>query len=63
MGLIINGYFNLTARQLIIQKWIPFEALAEPDEPTENTKKTLVTAQAKEKASSSTPDFNLNRRL
>ena len=25
MGLSINGYFNLAARQLIIQKKVPFE--------------------------------------
>lgn len=48
MGLSINGYFNLAARQLVIQKKVPFEVLSEPDEPTETTKKALVTAQAKE---------------
>ena len=48
MGLSINGYFNLAALQLIIQKKVPFEVLAETDEPTETTKKALVTAQAKE---------------
>ncbi|MFB9768628.1 type II toxin-antitoxin system RelB/DinJ family antitoxin [Lactiplantibacillus modestisalitolerans] len=48
MGLSINGYFNLAARQLVIQKKVPFEVLAESDEPTETTKKALVAAQAKE---------------
>ena len=48
MGLSINGYFNLAARQLVIQKKIPSEVLAETDEPTETTKKALVIAQAKE---------------
>lgn len=48
MGLSINGYFNLAARQLVIQKKVPFEVLAESDEPTEATKKAIVTAQAKE---------------
>lgn len=48
MGLSINGYFNLAARQLVIQKKVPFEVLAESDEPTETTKKALVIAQAKE---------------
>ena len=48
MGLSINGYFNLAARQLVIQKKVPFEVLAEYDEPTETTKKALVTAQTKE---------------
>lgn len=48
MGLSINGYFNLAARQLVIQKKVPFEVLAESNEPTEATKKALVAAQAKE---------------
>lgn len=47
MGLSINGYFNLAARQLVIQKRVPFELLAESDEPTATTKKALVAAQAK----------------
>ncbi len=48
MGLSINGYFNLAARQLVIQKRVPFELLAESDEPTATTKRALVAAQAKE---------------
>ena len=48
MGLSIIGYFNLAARQLVIQKKVPFEVLAESNEPTEATKKALVAAQAKE---------------
>ncbi|CAM3124345.1 type II toxin-antitoxin system RelB/DinJ family antitoxin [Lactiplantibacillus plajomi] len=48
MGLSINGYFNLAARQLVIQKKVPFEVLSESDVPTEATKKAIVTAQAKE---------------
>lgn len=48
MGLSINGYFNLAARQLVIQKKVPFEMLTEPKELTEATRKALVTAQAKE---------------
>lgn len=48
MGLSINGYFNLAARQLVIQKKVPFEVLVESNEPTEATKKALVAAQAKE---------------
>lgn len=48
MDLSINEYFNLAARQLVIQKEIPFEVLAELNEPTEITEKALVTAQAKE---------------
>lgn len=48
MGLSINGYFNMAARQLIIQKRIPFEIVAEHEQPTETTRKALVKAEAKE---------------
>ena len=47
-GLSINSYFNMAARQLIIQKKIPFEVLTETDEPTEKTRRALVAAEAKE---------------
>ena len=45
IGLSIEEYFNLAAHQLVIQKRVPFELLAEP---TTTTKKALVVAQAKE---------------
>lgn len=48
MGLSINGYFNMAARQLVIQKKIPFEIVAEHEMPTKTTKKALVEAEAKE---------------
>lgn len=47
-GLSINAYFNMAARQLIFQKKIPFEVLTETDEPTEETRRALVAAEAKE---------------
>lgn len=47
-GLSINAYFNMAARQLILQKKIPFEVLTETDEPTEETRRALVAAEAKE---------------
>ncbi|HIW88832.1 MAG TPA: type II toxin-antitoxin system RelB/DinJ family antitoxin [Candidatus Ligilactobacillus excrementipullorum] len=47
-GLSINAYFNMAARQLILQKKIPFEVLTEVDEPTEKTRRALVVAEAKE---------------
>ena len=47
-GLSINAYFNMEARQLILQKKIPFEVLTETDEPTEETRRALVAAEAKE---------------
>ena len=40
--------FNLNFTIYLIQKKIPFEVLAESNEPTEATKKALVAAQAKE---------------
>ncbi|GBG93820.1 DNA-damage-inducible protein J [Ligilactobacillus salitolerans] len=46
-GLSINAYFNMAARQLILQKKIPFEILTEADEPTEETRRALVAAEAK----------------
>lgn len=47
-GLSLNGYFNLAARQLVLQKKIPFEILTETDIPTEKTRRALVEAEAKE---------------
>ena len=44
-GLSINAYFNMAARQLILQKKIPFEVLTEVDEPTEKTRRALVVAE------------------
>ena len=44
-GLSINAYFNMAA---ILQKKIPFEVLTETDEPTEETRRALVAAEAKE---------------
>ena len=48
MGLSINGYFNLAARQLVIQKKVPFELVTESEVPTETTRRALVEAEAKE---------------
>ena len=48
MGLNINSYFNMAARQLVIQKKIPFEIISRQEEPTEVTRRALVEAEAKE---------------
>lgn len=48
MGLSINSYFNMAARQLVIQKKIPFEILAEQEEPNLATRRALIEAEAKE---------------
>lgn len=47
MGLSINGYFNMAAHQLVIQKKVPFEILTEAEEPNLTTRKALVAAEAK----------------
>lgn len=48
MGISINGYFNMAARQLVIQKKIPFEILSERSEPNLSTRRAMVEAEAKE---------------
>lgn len=48
MGITINGYFNMAARQLVIQKKIPFEILSEQAEPSLTTRRALIEAEAKE---------------
>ncbi|TSO26130.1 type II toxin-antitoxin system RelB/DinJ family antitoxin [Lactobacillus sp. LL6] len=46
-GLSINAYFTLAAKQLVIQKKVPFEILTEPDIPNETTRKAMLEAEAK----------------
>ncbi|WP_373842569.1 type II toxin-antitoxin system RelB/DinJ family antitoxin [Limosilactobacillus sp.] len=48
MGLSINAYFNMAARQLVIQRKVPFEILTKKEVPTKTTQKALVEAEAKE---------------
>lgn len=48
LGLTPNTYFNMAARQLIIQKRIPFDVIVEQPEPNETTRRALVEAEAKE---------------
>lgn len=47
MGLSINNYFNMAARQLVIQK-IPFEILAEQEDSNLTTRRALIEAKAKD---------------
>ncbi|MDF7638444.1 damage-inducible protein J [Lactobacillus sp. ESL0791] len=60
IGLSVNAYFNLAAKQLVLQKKVPFEVLTETEEPSEKTKKALILAEAKELGliSDDTPEFN-----
>lgn len=46
-GLSVNTYFNMAARQLVIQKKVPFEVITEVDVPTEKTRRAIVAAEAK----------------
>lgn len=47
VGLSINAYFTLAAKQLVIQKKIPFEILTKADVPNETTRKAMLEAEAK----------------
>ncbi|WP_143455779.1 damage-inducible protein J [Limosilactobacillus reuteri] len=48
MGLSINSYFNMAVRQLVIQKKIPFEILAEQEDSNLTTRRALIEAKAKD---------------
>lgn len=47
-GITMNTYFVMAAKQLVLQKRIPFEVLTEPEIPNKATKKALLLAEAKE---------------
>ena len=47
MGLSLNAYLNMAVHQLANQKKIPFEVLAAPDAPNEETHKAMIAAEAK----------------
>lgn len=47
-GISINEYFTMAAKQLVIQKQIPFEILTEPEIPNEVTRKAMLEAKARE---------------
>lgn len=47
-GISINAYFTMAAKQLVIQKKIPFEILTEPEVPNEVTRKAMLEAEARE---------------
>jgi len=48
MGLSFNGYLVLSVRQLVNQRKIPFEIVAANEAPTEETRRAMVAAEAKE---------------
>lgn len=48
MGISFNGYLNMSVKQLINQRRIPFEVVPAVTEPTEATRRAMVAAEAKE---------------
>jgi DNA-damage-inducible protein J len=48
VGLTLNGYVNLAARQFVIQNRIPFEIVTPEAIPNEVTRKAMLAAEAKE---------------
>lgn len=47
-GISMNTYFVMAAKQLVLQKKIPFQILTEPEMPNEATRKALLLAEAKD---------------
>lgn len=48
IGLSLNAYVNLALRQLVNQRRIPFSIVAAPEVPSEETRRAMVLAEAKE---------------
>lgn len=48
IGLSIDEYVNLAARQLLVQGKVPFEIMTEIDVVNDTTRRALVLAEAKE---------------
>lgn len=47
IGLSLNGYLTLAAKQLVIQNKVPFEIMVQ-DEPNGTTERALLEAQSKQ---------------
>lgn len=48
VGLTLTTFFNLAARQVVIQQRIPFKIKMAKEIPNETTKRAIVAAEAKE---------------
>lgn len=48
MGLTFNGYLTLSVKQLLNKRCIPFEIVPPAYEPTEETRRAMIAAEAKE---------------
>ena len=59
-GISMNTYFVMAAKQLVLQKKIPFDILTEPEIPNETTRKAMLIAEAKEEGiiPDDSPSFN-----
>ena len=47
LGLSFNTYVTMASRQLVTQRRVPFSIVAPAYEPTEETRKAMVAAEAK----------------
>lgn len=58
-GISMNTYFVMAAKQLVLQKRIPFEILTEPEIPNKTTEKAMLLADAKDEGliSDDSPSF------
>lgn len=59
-GISMNAYFVMAAKQLVLQKKIPFEILTEPEVPNDTTRKAMLLAEAKDEelVPDDSPSFN-----
>ena len=48
LGLTANAYFVMAAKQLVMQRRVPFDLVVPVEVPTEETRAALVLAEAKE---------------
>ena len=54
-GISMNAYFVMAAKQLVLQKKIPFEVLTEAEIPNNTTRKAMLLADAKDMPSYANP--------
>ena len=59
-GISMNAYFVMAAKQLVLQKKIPFEVLTEAEIPNNTTRKAMLLADAKDEGiiPDDSPSFN-----
>lgn len=59
-GITMNAYFVMAAKQLVLQKRIPFNILTESETPNDTTRKAMLLAEAKDEGiiPDNSPSFN-----